>query len=68
MLLGHLTITQCSVLQAISDMVKAQVQPLLNNYAMGVINRFELQNMSLGTKAPRFEGELGVNWRIASLP
>ncbi|CAM6084657.1 unnamed protein product [Calypogeia fissa] len=42
--------------KAISDMLKAQLQPTLNQYASGVIQKFTLQNLTLGRKAPRFDG------------
>jgi hypothetical protein len=48
------------LVQAISDLLKAQLQPLLNQYAMGIIQKFSLQHLTLGKKAPRFDGELKI--------
>ncbi|KAL3696907.1 hypothetical protein R1sor_010983 [Riccia sorocarpa] len=45
-------------MQAVSGMLLEQIEPILEQYAFGVIQKLILKNLTLGTRAPRFEGGL----------
>ncbi|KAL3689291.1 hypothetical protein R1sor_015600 [Riccia sorocarpa] len=42
--------------KAVSGMLLEQIEPILEQYAFGVIQKLILKNLTLGTRAPRFEG------------
>ncbi|KAL2631426.1 hypothetical protein R1flu_016112 [Riccia fluitans] len=42
--------------KAVSGMLREQIEPVLEQYAFGVIQKLILKNLTLGTRAPRFEG------------
>ncbi|KAL3693960.1 hypothetical protein R1sor_007611 [Riccia sorocarpa] len=42
-------------MQAVSGMLLEQIEPILEQYAFGVIQKLILKNLTLGTRAPRFE-------------
>jgi Ca2+-dependent lipid-binding protein len=42
--------------QAASDLIKQKVQPILDQYAMGIIQKLELKEVAFGNKAPQIMG------------
>ncbi|KAG0617318.1 hypothetical protein M758_5G181100 [Ceratodon purpureus] len=42
--------------EAASDMIKQTVQPILDQYAMGIIQKLELKEVAFGNKAPQITG------------
>jgi hypothetical protein len=62
--------------QAAASMIKQTVQPILDQYAMGIIQKITLQTVAFGNKAPQVDGvrltagladetvlEIKVNWQ-----
>jgi hypothetical protein len=49
------------VLQAAGDTIKQTVQPILDQYAMGVIQKLELKKVQFGNKAPQITGTCVCN-------
>jgi len=52
------TLTKCwpFIDQAAGDLIKEKVQPILDQYAMGVIQRIVLKTVAFGTRAPQITG------------
>ncbi|BBN09194.1 hypothetical protein MPTK1_4g17950 [Marchantia polymorpha subsp. ruderalis] len=42
--------------KAVSGILREQVEPVLEQYAFGIIEKLKLKNLTLGNRAPRFDG------------
>lgn len=44
------------VVKAAGGLIKEKVQPILDQYAMGIIQKLELKEVAFGNKAPQVTG------------
>lgn len=48
--------SEFSLHQAAGELIKGEVQPILDKHAMGVIQRLVLQTVAFGSNAPHITG------------